>query len=266
MATAQMMTNTHSTGLGLVIGDVMHRRLRPAQNRFTYPVWCLRLPLSQLSELPRLGVALNRRGLVSFQERDHGAHDGSSLQAWVRTLLKTEGIDAGGEIVLYTFPRTFGYVFNPVSFYVCHDRPEQGGRVRAVLCEVHNTFGEHHNYLLAHDDGRALASGESLSARKVFHVSPFIAVDGDYAFRFHFGAERWLARIDHGDAGGPLLQTCISGEVSALSRVGLRRALWGHRWLTVGVIARIHYQALRLWAKRVPFFRKPEPPLEETTR
>jgi uncharacterized protein len=131
---------------------------------------------------------------------------------------------------------------------------------------VHNTFGEHHNYLLAHDDGRALASGEALSARKVFHVSPFIAVDGDYAFRFQFGTDRWLARIDHGDAGGALLETCISGQVSPLSRPALRRVLWGHPWFTVGVIARIHYQALRLWAKRVPFFRKPEPPLEETTR
>ena len=98
-------------------------------------------------------------------------------------LLASESVDADGEVVLHAFPRMLGYVFNPVSFWVCHDRE---GRVRAVLCEVCNTFGEQHNYLLAHPDGRPLVSGETLRARKVLHVSPFCEVKGGYRFRFHF--------------------------------------------------------------------------------
>ena len=108
----------------------------------------------------------------------------------MRRLLAEAQVRANGEIVLYCFPRMLGYVFNPVSFFVCHDA---AGTVRAVLAEVNNTFGESHCYLLAHADGRALVSGETMTAPKVFHVSPFFPVAGHYEFRFHFGSGRWRA-------------------------------------------------------------------------
>jgi hypothetical protein len=242
----------------------MHRRLRPAHNQFRYPAFSLAIPLSQLAELPALGIAWNRRALVSFFDRDHGERDGSALEPWIRRLLAAEGVHADGEIVLHAFPRMLGYVFNPVSFWVCHDHD---GGVRAVLCEVCNTFGEQHNYLLAHTDGRALVSGETLRARKVFHVSPFCEVGGGYRFRFHFARDRWLARIDYDDdAGEPLLETSISGTAAPLSRRAVRGLLWRYRWFTLAVVARIHWQALRLWTKRVPYIAKPQPPLQRTTR
>jgi hypothetical protein len=249
----------------LIHGEVMHRRHRPAANAFTYAAFCLRLPLSRLAELPALGIAHNGRGRVSFHDRDHGPRDGSPPAPWIRALLAAEGVAADGEVVLYAFPRVLGYVFNPVSFWVCHDR---AGAVRAVLCEVSNTFGEQHNYLLAHPDGRALASGETLAARKVFHVSPFCAVTGDYAFRFHFGPERWLARIDYFDDGGaiPLLETSISGRAEPVAAASVRALQRRYPLFTLAVIARIHWQAVKLAAKRVPFFRKPVPPPRSTTR
>jgi DUF1365 family protein len=251
----------------LVHGKVMHRRLRPVGNQFAYDAFSLALPLSRLSDLSRLGLAHNRRALVSFFDRDHGAHDGSALEPWIRDLLAAESVVAEGEIVLYAFPRMLGYVFNPVSFWVCHDRD---GAVRAVLCEVCNTFGERHNYLLAHPDGRALADGESFQSRKAFHVSPFCEVKGDYTFRFHFGPERWLARIDYDDgagaARGALLETSISGAAEPLSPHAVRGLMWRYRWFTLGVIVRIHWQAIRLWLKRVPYISKPQPPLQRTTR
>jgi DUF1365 family protein len=203
---------------------------------------------------------------VSFFDLDHGERDGAPLEAWVRQLLAAEKLDAEGEIVLYAFPRMLGYVFNPVSFWVCHDR---GGGVRAVLCEVCNTFGERHNYLLAHPDGRALGSGETVTCRKVFHVSPFCEIKGNYRFRFHFAPDRWLARIDYHDGGagdGALLETSISGTATALSPAAVRGLLWRYRWFTLGVIARIHWQAVKLWAKRVPYVPKPPAPLQDTTR
>jgi DUF1365 family protein len=249
----------------LVEGEVMHKRSRPAANAFRYPAFCLRLPLSRLHEIE--GVRVNRRGLVSFHECDHGARDGTPLEPWARALLAREGIACDGEIVLHAFPRMLGYVFNPVSFWTCHDA---GGAVRAVLAEVNNTFGERHLYLLAHDDGRAIADGETLRARKSFHVSPFCEVRGHYAFRFHFGGERFLARIDYFDGeregDGPLLATSISGRATALPPRLPWTLLWRYRWFTLGVIARIHWQAVRLFLARVPFVPKPVPPAQALTR
>jgi len=248
-----------------VHGEVTHRRARPARHAFTYPAFCLRLPLSQLPMLERAGVARNRRGIVSFHERDHGPCDGTALEPWIRALLAAEGVAADGEVVLHAFPRMLGYVFNPVSFWVCHDR---AGAVRAVLCEVRNTFGERHLYLLADETGAPLASGRTLNARKVFHVSPFCDVKGRYAFRFQFGPDRWLARIDYfdDDTDLPLLETWISGRAEPATPAAARGLLWRYRLFTVGVIARIHWQALNLWRKRVPFFGRPAPPRAPLTR
>jgi DUF1365 family protein len=255
-----------ASDFAVIHGEVGHRRARPAVNAFRYPAFCLRMPLARLGELPQRGVGLNAGGMVTFHERDHGPRDGSPLAPWIDALLAREGVAAGGDVVLYAFPRMLGYVFNPVSFWVCHDR---GDAVTAVLAEVNNTFGERHLYLLAHPDGRALASGETVLARKVFHVSPFCAVRGHYAFRFHFGG-RWLARIDYFDAdqagGGALLETWISGEPAPLDRAATRGLLWRYRWFTLGVIARIHWQAAQLWMKRVPYVTKPAPPAQPLTR
>jgi len=252
--------------IGIVHGEVGHVRHRPTRHAFRYGAFCLRLPLSALPALESCGIAHNRGGLLSFLDRDHGARDGTPLLPWIRGLLHAEGIQADGEVVLHAFPRMLGYVFNPVSFWVCHD---QHGSVRAVLCEVSNTFGEHHNYLLANSDGSALRSGQTLSARKQFHVSPFCEVKGRYTFRFHFSAGRWLARVDYlDDADQPqaILETRISGTVSALDRPAALALLWRYRFFTVGVIARIHWQALQLWLKGVRFFRKPAPPRQPLTR
>jgi len=262
-------TQPHSTSAidapGIVAGEVMHRRSRPATNAFTYPAFCLRLPLSKLSTLPARGVAWNRRGLVAFHDRDLGPRAATPLAAWMRELLARERVTADGEIVLYAFPRMLGYVFNPVSFWVCH---RADGSVGAVLAEVNNTFGETHHYLLAHPNGEPLKSGETLAARKVFHVSPFCDVTGHYAFRFHFGPDRWLARIDYFDGNGDsvLLETHVSGKVQALDAAEARGLLWRYRWFTLAVVARIHWHALRLWTKRVPFFSKPQPPASLLTR
>ena len=264
-AAPHSFSDGHAVAPAIVAGEVMHRRTRPAANAFTYPAFSLRLPLSQLSALPASGVAWNRPGLISFHDRDHGPRDGTPLAPWIRQLLARENIEAVGEIVLHAFPRMLGYVFNPVTFWVCHDL---SGAVIAVLAEVNNTFGETHHYLLAHPQGQPLQSGETLTARKVFHVSPFCDVKGHYTFRFHFGADRWLARIDYFDGEGDsvLLETHVSGRVQALTVEAARGLLWRYRWFTLAVVARIHWHAMRLWFKRVPFFTKPVPPDSLLTR
>lgn len=246
----------------ICFGEVMHRRLRPAIHAFRYPVFFLRLTLDRLDPVVR--IPFDRFGIFSFHVVDHGPRDGTPLLPWIRGLLAREGVVADGNIVLQTFPRVLGYVFNPVSFWYCHER--SGGLV-AVLAEVSNTFGERHNYLLLPPDGKAITAAQTLTARKVFHVSPFMAVNGFYRFRFKTGRSgRISVCIDHADAEGDLLHTAIIGQPRPLAAGALVRAFFAYPWQSVGVVARIHWQALRLWLKHVPIFRKPAPPLEETTR
>ena len=248
----------------LMFGSVMHERRRPAANRFVYPVFFLQAPVARLAELRGPLFSLDRWNLFSLHRGDHGPRDGGALEPWIRGLLAREGIGAAdGEIVLQAFPRVLGYVFNPVSFWLCHDR---AGALRAVLAEVSNTFGERHNYLVAHPDQRPIRPGDTLAARKVFHVSPFFPVQGRYRFRFAAGSGFSAAFIDYEDAEGPVLRTSISGRGAPLDTRRLLRAFFGYPAFTLGVIARIHYQALKLWWKGVPLFRKPVPPALETTR
>ena len=248
----------------LVTGQVIHHRLHPVDHRLTYPSLCLRLPLSRLRDLPRLGLPVDRFGWMTFDSCDHGARDGSSLSLWIERVLRDHGIDADGEIELVCFPRMLGYAFKPVSFWVCRD---SSGGVRAVVAEVRNTFGEGHNYLLANDDGSRVRNGQTLTAAKRFHVSPFLAVEGRYSFRFQFDGDRWLARIDYCDASGRLvLTTSIAGESVALDRASMRRARYSFPLQAFAVVARIHWNALLLWGKRLAFHTKPEPLPEKTTR
>ena len=131
------------------------------------------------------------------------------------------------------------------------------------MVEVNNTFGERHCYLLAGPD---LGYGRELRARKVFHVSPFCDVQGQYRFRFMHTPARTVARIDHDDDAGALLQTSVSGHLQPLTPRSARAAFFGMPLMTLGVILRIHWQAIRLWTKRVPFFSKPAPPRAFTSR
>lgn len=248
----------------IFFGDVMHARLRPRRNAFRYRVFFLRFPLSAIDRLGNALFSVNRWNVFSFHFKDHGPRDGSHPQAWLRGLLVQEGLTAAdGEIFLQTFPRMLGYVFNPVSFWFCHDR---AGALRAVLCEVSNTFGEHHHYLVSHPDNAPIGPGDSFTARKVFYVSPFCEVSGEYRFEFRVGADSSLIRIDYDDAQGGLLRTSVSGKAAAFCAAGLLRAFALYPWMTFGVVVRIHFQALRLWLKGVPWFVKPVPPEREVTR
>jgi DUF1365 family protein len=235
-------------------GVVRHRRLRPRDHAFAYPTYFLMLPMRTLRATPCAALARNRRGLLSFHDRDHG-EGGSDALAWLDGLLASEGIvDALGEVWLHTYPRVLGYVFKPVSFWYCH---RSDGALAAIVVEVNNTFGERHCYLLA---GADLGYGRELRAAKVFHVSPFCHIAGGYRFRFMRTASRTVARVDHDDEAGALLQTSVSGQLAPLTAQAVRGAFFGMPLMTLGVLLRIHWHALQLWRKQVPFVTKPAPP------
>jgi len=248
----------------LFLGNVMHRRLRPVVNAFVYPVFYIQLPLRDLESAICPFFAIDRSNLLSFWQKDHGPRDGSPLLPWITARLRERGLPDDGEIVLQTFPRLFGYVFNPVSFWFCHDR---AGALIAVLAEVNNTFGGTHAYLLHNPGGAPLRDGQELRADKCFHVSPFNEIVGGYRFRFHLDRPAQLARIDYDDADGELLRTAIAGKPRAWSAAALLGAVLRMPLMTAGVMLRIHWQALKLWLKGVPFrgARVPQP-LRESTK
>jgi DUF1365 family protein len=244
---------------------VVHRRMRPRVNAFRYRVAYLCLDLDTLGEAEGRWLKVDRPALLSVQRSDHGACDGSDLSSWLRRVLDRHGLGrvCDGDALLMTLPRLLGYVFNPVSFWFCRDR---AGALRAVLCEVNNTFGERHCYLVHHDDARAIEADVWLEGRKAFHVSPFLPVEGRYRFRFRLDDERVHVDVNYHDGQGLMLATSVGGKREPLSdRVMLRRFL-ANPTMTLGVIARIHWQALRLWLKRARFHRKPVPPAELVTR
>ena len=261
-----------AAGILIGHGQVRHVRLRPARHAFDYAAYFVLLPMRHLQTKMRKpessntdALAMNRPGLLSFYDVDHG--DGRSPEqggalAWLESLLAEAKVqDADGEIWLQTFPRVLGYTFKPVSFWYCH---RQDQSLAAIVAEVHNTFGERHCYLLHEPKW-----GITAQADKVFHVSPFCDVSGHYQFRFMRtlvnGIERIVARVDHSDKEGPLIQTSQSGKLVPATAYEIRRTFWQYPLWTFAVVMRIHWHALLLWLKRVPFFRKPLPPAQFVT-
>ena len=240
----------------LCLGHVFHKRLRPVQHQFSYRVFFLRLPLSRLNELGNRWLSKDRFNLLSFFTRDYGPRDGSSLQLWMRDLLLREGIDsADGEIVLQTFPRLLGYVFNPISIWYCFD---QRGQLRASLAEVRNTFGEIHSYVLPVKPGELSEAGLLQQQEKLFYVSPYIEMAMRYHFHLSPPGERVRLRILETDREGPLLAASFSGRRRDLTTAALLRSLVSLPLLPFKIVAAIHWEALRLWLKGARLVRRPD--------
>jgi DUF1365 family protein len=248
----------------LLAARIFHERLRPRKNRFSYQaLYCL-LPLDALAQSWRKGLfAVNRAAPFSVHSSDYG-RPGVAPDAYIRQLLKDWRLaEADGDVRLMTMPRVLGYGFNPVSFWLCHDR---AGDLRAVLAEVNNTFGERHSYFCFHDDRRVIAPGDTLEARKVFHVSPFMKVEGRYVFRFAANADRIAIAIDLENAEGLMLRTAVGGRPQAMTSGSLLSVLAKNPLYPLKVIGLIHYQAVKLFLKGIRHFHKPVPPDTSVSR
>jgi DUF1365 family protein len=215
---------------------------------------------------PTLPSLFSRRGgrLASVRDLDHGGPPGAGRgAAWVREVL-AEALPTfeAGRVLLLAQPRVLGYVFNPVSFWLVHDRADI---LRVVVAEVTNTYGDRHSYL-CHSDGLAPITPDlRLTARKVMHVSPFRPVSGGYTFRFDIRAE-WIGIwIEHRAQDGTLLAT-LTGPRQRLTNRGLLRAALRRPFGARRVLALIHWQALKLWWKGAAFRSRPAPPDREVSR
>jgi hypothetical protein len=235
----------------------MHQRLRPRRHRLAYRVFAIYVDLDALPALER-GLrlfSLNRFNLFSLHDADHGDGAGSPA-GWARRQLANAGIaEAGARIGLLCYPRLLGYVFNPISVYFCFDRNQA---LRAVIYEVHNTFGERHSYLVPLDPGAPEPIRHCCAKR--LHVSPFIGMEATYRFHLRSPGKRLAFAIAATDADGPLLHAATTGRRVALTDGALAAAALRFPLMTIKVIAAIHWEALKLWLKGAAVHRKPAPP------
>ncbi|HET7768999.1 MAG TPA: DUF1365 domain-containing protein [Chloroflexota bacterium] len=244
-----------STELGsaLYVGRVMHHRFTPRAHRFEYPIY---MHLLDLDDLPALNEQLwlfghERARPVTFRARDHLGDPARPLRENVLDFLRANGHDEEvGRVRLLTQCRVLGYVFNPVSFYYC-DSP--AGALAAVIAEVHNTFGETHSYLLRSET----AEGFSGSEKKVFHVSPFMTLEGTYRFRLTAPAERLAVGLDLHRGGERRFASALTLRRQPLTDSALLSALIRYPLTPLRVSALIFWEAFHLWRKRISYHPKP---------
>ena len=241
-------------------GAVTHHRLRPKEHRLAYRIWSMLIDLDELDRLDRSlrFFSVNRFNLFSFHVRDRGDRSGRDLKAQVEEAMRAGGVEPdGGPIRLLTMPRLLGYAFNPLSIYFCHRRD---GEVAAILWEVDNTFGERHGYLLPaiERDGDEIRQHCS----KSFYVSPFMDMDLTYDFRVRPPAELFSLVLEVSDAKGLMLNARHNARRVEASDAALLRLLVALPFVTLRVIAGIHWEALKIWLKGVKLRKRPPPPNE----
>lgn len=242
---------------------VVHCRHAAPRLRFGYRLFYLLVDIDRLDDLSQALwlFSHNAFNLFGIDDRDHGSRRRGGLREWAEAALRGAGIAPdGGCIRLLCLPRICGYAFNPLALWYCESRD---GRLQAVIAEVRNTFGERHSYVLERG-GAAVEWLQAIDKDKVFHVSPFLELQGSrYRFRVEAPAERLRVAIREILHGMPVLDANLSGRRRRLSSVALLRVLLGMPWIGVKVIVAIHWQALRLLWRRAPFHSKPLPPSSE---
>jgi len=240
----------------LYVGRTTHSRLAPRPHRFTYTLFQVLVDVDRTSErFTRLGLLRQGRfGLFSFSERDHGARDGAPLRGWVEQTLQAAGTPATAAVIrLLCFPRVLGFVFNPISIFYVHAADD---RLEAVIYEVNNTFGQTHAYVIpARGEGE-----ERQAADKQLYVSPFYRVDGRYRFRLTPPDERLKLVIVKSVPGEPDFTAALTAQRKPLTDRSLAALFFVMPLMTLGVVAAIHWEALRLWLKGAPFGARPPGP------
>lgn len=234
---------------------VSHCRLKPKRHAFSYRVFMFCVELDELPTLQRslFGFSYNRFNLYSIDDRDHVdlGHPGgirANLIAW----LAGQGIACPDDarIQLVTFPRVLGYGFNPVSFYYLYS---QDGSPLAAVAEVVNTFREMKLYAIQS------AGADGLWHRRIaknFYVSPFSDPGLEFDFKLGATEEKWRVNIDDYDADDRVLLSAVRGERRELTSARLVWYAFKYPFLSLKIMGLIHWHAMLLWLRRVPFFRK----------
>ena len=250
----------------LYIGHVYHKRHQPFVHKFKYRVFTLCIELDELEEFSARSkiFSLNKWNILSLSFKNHGRRDGSAIRPWIEKAARAKKIDIeGGKIFMITFPRLWGYVFNPLTVYYCYDRDQA---LKGILYQVKNTFGEQHGYLLPVVEKISEDSGHiSQSTQKEFYVSPFIQMDCRYDFVLKEPDDTLDIAIHQFQADGKILTATWGGVRRDLTDKELLKALILHPLMSLKIITAIHWEALWIWIKGAKFFSRPPLPNKDVS-
>ena len=233
-------------------GKVIHKRFKPKEHYFKYNVFSLLIDLNELEEINKYikFFSYNKFNIISFYDKDHGDRDGSSIKLWVKKNLRNIGIMTEDiSIKLLCYPRIFGYVFNPLSTYFIYNKHSE---LISIFYEVKNTFGEQHTYIFKAQDEKTVQN----KCTKKFYVSPFIEMDCEYHFKTLNPREQLSVVINQNDKDGKLLFASQDGISKDFNNKNLILSYLTHPLMTFKIIGAIHYEAFKLWAKRIKLIAK----------
>ncbi|WP_306115971.1 MULTISPECIES: DUF1365 domain-containing protein [unclassified Roseovarius] len=242
-----------------IAGSTTHARRGGIGNAFTYGVDYVLIDPEE--DAGPMLFSRNRFNLTAVHDRNHGGPTGAGRGLdWARQVFDRAGLPARCRVMLLTQPSFAGYIFNPVSFWMAFD----GADLRAVIAEVNNPWGDRHSYLCHLPEFAPIARGDSMSAKKLMHVSPFQDVAGDYQFNFDITPEKIAIRIGFKNGSDGVIAT-LTGKRKPLSNRSILGALIRRPTGALRTITLIHWQALRLKLKGADYRSRPTPPEHEVS-
>lgn len=240
-------------------GVVRHRRFAPVPHELSYTMFMAYLDLSELGEVfrGRWLWSASAPALARFRRQDHLGDLGIPLDAAVRALVEERtGRRPDGPIRLLTHLAYYGWCFNPVSFYYCFDAADS--RVDFVVAEVANTpWLERHCYVLDRRESLSLDSFRQRT-KKVFHVSPFMDMDQEYAWFLREPGGSLSVHMENHAMGERLFDATMSLSRVEITGASLASALARWPFMTLSVVCGIHWEALKLWLKGAPVYDHPK--------
>lgn len=242
----------------------MHNRLKPRSHRFHYSVFMFYIDLDELDLLPKKFLLLghNRFNFFSFRDSEHlqlppeNPDRSKSTRGHIVSYLKQNGFNfVDQRIMLLTNLNILGYNFNPVSFYFIIGKNNEA---ECAIAEVGNTFREMKPYFLGKDT--LSDKGFHLNTTKYFYVSPFIDHDTNFDFSLNAPDEKLNIKIDDFKNGERFFISTLTGTRQALTNARLFLYTIRFPLLTLRIISLIHWHALLLWFKKLPYHKKSENP------
>ena len=247
----------------IYVGHVRHRRFLPLKHAFTYPVFMVYFDVERVDELVGVSslVSRNRFNWASFDDRDHVGEASLPLRERFRQSALLNGFFIpDGPLYLLTNLRYWGYSFSPVSYLYCHDRE---GRLKLIGAEVTNTpWNERHLYWMEVSDG---SKGCAFDVEKAMHVSPFFPMDLRYRWAFTPPDHCLKVHMSLFEGAQQVFDADLNLERRPWAPKTIRQTLFRFPWMTLKVIAAIHWEALWLWIKRVPVHTHPKKSLKQAS-